>query len=89
MDFETTFYSIANSSAFAVTNPKAVAFLELLKRHGEVMIRSASAETWGIHLGDNGDITESCIYFKDGGNITRIIIWDQVEQFWAHKAHNE
>lgn len=71
------------------TNPKAEAFAECLKRHGEVMIRSASGETWGLHLGDYGMLHPWGIMFMDGGNNERMIMWDQVEQFWTHRAHNE
>lgn len=90
MDFSTyTFLSIVNSNKLTIDNETANMFLELLKNHGEVMIRSASGETWGIHLGDYGGVNDTGIFFTSGDNVKRILLWEQIEQFWAHRAHTE
>ena len=77
------------TATFSVSKPKAELFVEFLRRHGEVMVRAASGETWALHLGDCGMVGNDFVRFMDQQGAERMLFFDQIEELWGHRAHTE
>lgn len=66
------------------TNPQELK--GLLDRHGELVLRLGSGETWEIHLGDEPQFGEYGVAFKTVDAL-QFLPYDQIERVEAHRAH--
>ena len=71
------------------SNPKTTRFISLLHKHGEVLVKMASGETWALHLGDKLQINDDFIEFEDNQRNVQVLFFDQVEKIYTHVAHLE
>lgn len=60
---------------------------KILEEHGEVILHTASGESWEIHKGDQGHLSGYEIVFLDGENQWHHLFLDQVERVTYHRAH--
>ena len=60
---------------------------EILRRHGEVLVYTASGECWEVHLGDDPELLNEGIRFTTGDNETHLIAYEHIERVSYHKAH--
>ena len=59
----------------------------LLEAWGEVIIHTASGQTWEIHAGDMPELLDAGIEFKTATE-QHVIFYDQIERLTVHKAHS-
>jgi hypothetical protein len=73
----------------AISSPKIRSIMSRLSEHGECQVKLASGEVFSIHLGDEGDIDDNSLTFKDASGNVWVLFEDQIEGFWTHLGTKE
>jgi hypothetical protein len=81
------FSEIVKSAKFAGFTAKAI--VERLSAAGEVYLHMQSGRAHIIHLGDEGEMTEETLTYKDKLNETHVVILAYVEEIKNHRGEVE
>jgi len=72
-------------------NNKTLAHIiaDKLENWGEVILHLASGQVAEIHKGDDGNVMDDAIIFKDNNGDEHTILYSQIERITTHRASIE